>query len=112
MFDSKKRRERALKMPPTALSIANGLNRRGRSPSMGSFNEANTNTMHTIQCDNNDIVIRFSRTALNSKTVTNLLDWLDLEDIRQTSQLTQAQANDLAQMVKQATWQELKHYVL
>jgi hypothetical protein len=26
MFNDKKRRERALKMPPTALSIANGFN--------------------------------------------------------------------------------------
>lgn len=68
--------------------------------------------MHTIQYDNSDIVIRFSRAAINSQSLERLLEWLDLEEIRQKSQLTNEQIDDLTQTIKQTVWKELQHYVL
>jgi hypothetical protein len=67
--------------------------------------------MHTVEYDNRDIVIRFPRAALDSHVLLRLLEWLSLEEIRHNSQLTQAQADELAQDVKQAAWRELQRYV-
>ena len=67
--------------------------------------------MSSIQHEQDDIVIRIQRNRISPEALEKLLDWLQLEEIRQQSQLQTEQAEQLTQQIKQATWQALKYYV-
>ncbi len=69
-------------------------------------------SFYDVAMENRDIVVRLRGDAFDRAAVIKFLDYLELESIRQRSQMTQAQADALAEEVKQAGWQNLKESFL
>lgn len=67
--------------------------------------------MHSVCYENQDVVIRIPRDAVSANTLSHLMDWLTLEEIRQQSRLSSADAEGLANEIKQSVWDGLKHHV-
>jgi len=63
---------------------------------------------YSIEIQDQDVVIRFSRDLVDTNALTRFLDFLDLEIIRRRSKLTANQARELADEVDQAVWGALK----
>lgn len=69
-------------------------------------------TSYQINVERQDIVLRFRRDAINEAALARFLDYLELESIRQQSQLTETQAAALAKEIDQAVWAGLKDSLL
>ena len=65
-------------------------------------------TSYQINVERQDIVLRFRRDAINEAALARFLDYLELESIRNQSQLTENQAADLAKEIDKAVWASLK----
>ena len=68
--------------------------------------------MYDIAYDKNDIVIRFHETSVDRKLLANFLEFIELEQMRQKSKLTEEQVASLAREINQRVWEQLKHRVL
>jgi hypothetical protein len=68
--------------------------------------------MYDIAYDNNDIIIRFPETSVDKKLLANFLGFVELEQMRQKSKLTEEQAASLAREINQRVWDQLQHKVL
>jgi hypothetical protein len=64
---------------------------------------------YTLDREDRDIVIRVSSEVFNEAELTRFLDYLVLEGIRKRSQLTEDDAAMLANEVKQAAWERVRH---
>ncbi|HSU14321.1 hypothetical protein [Longimicrobium sp.] len=64
---------------------------------------------YTLDREDRDYVIRVSSDVLDEAELTRLLDYLVLESIRKRSQLTEDHAAMLANEVKQAAWERVRH---
>lgn len=68
--------------------------------------------MYTIAYENEDIVIRFEKEAVDKKLLANFLEFIEFEQIRQRSQLTEKQADKLAKEINRRVWKKLKKSVI
>lgn len=68
--------------------------------------------MYTIAYEDKDIVIRFEKEAVDKKLLSNFLEFIELEQIRKKSQLTEKQADKIAKEINRKVWDKLKKNVL
>ncbi len=59
--------------------------------------------------DEDGVTIRLPAALADEAQLAKLLDYLELEAVRQRSQLTEEDAATLAAEVKQGAWQQVKH---
>ena len=64
---------------------------------------------YTLERDDRGYVIRVSSDVLDEAELTRFLDYLLLESIRKRSHLTDDDAAMLANEVKQAAWERVRH---
>ena len=63
---------------------------------------------YNIAIDQQNVVVRFNRDMIDRTALARFLDYLELESIRKRSQLTDAQAAELAAEIDQAVWNDLR----
>ena len=68
--------------------------------------------MYTIAYENKDIVIRFEKEAIDKKLLSNFMEFIELEQIRRKSKLTEKQADKIAKEINRKVWDKLKKNVL
>ena len=68
--------------------------------------------MYTIAYENKDIVVRFNEESVDKKLLANFLEFIEVEQIRKKSKLTEEQAAVLAKEINQKVWNKLKNKVL
>lgn len=66
-------------------------------------------TPYEIETDQNSIVIRLPRTLANDEGLIRFLDYLEMQDIRQRSELSEDDAQKLAAEVKRDAWTRVRH---
>ncbi|MBE9142841.1 hypothetical protein [Planktothrix mougeotii] len=64
-------------------------------------------SLYSITLENQDIIIKLNREMVNLELLTQFLDYLELESIRNRSQLTVEQITSLSQEVNQEVWDNL-----
>ena len=64
---------------------------------------------YEITRDKDGIIIRLPAALADEAQLTKLLDYLELEALRQRSRLTEDEAATLAAAVEQDAWQQVKH---
>jgi hypothetical protein len=62
---------------------------------------------YNIAIDKQNVVVRFNRDMIDRTALARFLDYLELESIRKRSQLTDAQAAELAAEIDQAVWNDI-----
>lgn len=68
--------------------------------------------MYTIAYENKDIVIRFEKETVDKKLLSNFLEFIEMEQIRNRSKLTDKQADKIAREINRKVWDKLKKNVL
>lgn len=68
--------------------------------------------MYTIAYENKDIVIRFEKETVDKKLLSNFLEFIEMEQIRKRSKLTDKQADKIAREINRKVWDKLKKNVL
>jgi hypothetical protein len=68
--------------------------------------------MYTVAYDNADIVIRINKDAIDKRTLSSFLEFVEMEEIRRKSRLTAAKAASLTKEIKRSVWSQLKDKVL
>lgn len=63
---------------------------------------------YQVTVESDEVLVRFSREIYDAESVARFLDYLELEAIRKRSQLTQEEADALADEVDRAGWERLK----
>lgn len=64
-------------------------------------------SLYSISLENQDIIIKLNREMVNLDLLTQFLEYLELESIRNRSQLTAEQITNLSQEVNQEVWDNL-----
>ncbi|CAD5947004.1 hypothetical protein PCC9214_02307 [Planktothrix tepida] len=64
-------------------------------------------SLYSISLENQDIIIKLNREMVNLELLTQFLEYLELESIRNRSQLTAEQITNLSQEVNQEVWANL-----
>ena len=64
--------------------------------------------MYKIEYEGKDIVIRFDKKSVDKNSLMNLLEYIELEQIRKKSKITEKQAKRLAKEINQKVWDKLK----
>jgi len=72
----------------------------------------NQSTAYSINVENNQITLQLNASLIDQTSLTKLLDFIELESIRKSSQLAEADAELLAEEVNRATWQVTKEKFL
>jgi len=57
-------------------------------------------------------VIRFEKEAVDKKLLSNFLEFIELEQIRKKSKLTEKQAEKIAKEINRKVWDKFKKNVL
>jgi hypothetical protein len=65
-----------------------------------------------ITLDNQDIVVRIPKDSMTKAALANFLDYVELMELNQNSQLKQEQADDLTREINNSVWQSLRSKVL
>ncbi|MBW3570107.1 MAG: hypothetical protein KY467_03265 [Gemmatimonadetes bacterium] len=60
---------------------------------------------YQIDEDGNDLIVRVPKSLATRERVSRFLDWLEFEQLRSRSQLTEEDAAELAAEVKHAVWE-------
>ena len=68
--------------------------------------------MYTIAYENKDIVIRFEKETVDKKLLSNFLEFIEMEQIRKRSKLSDKQADKIAKEINRKVWDKLKKNVL
>ena len=68
--------------------------------------------MYTIAYEDKQIVIRFEKEAVDKKLLSSFLEFIELEQIRKRSRLTEKQADKIAKDINRKVWDKLKKDVL
>ena len=63
---------------------------------------------YKINVEKRDIVVRFRRDMIDQSVLGKFIDYLELESIRKRSQLTEAQASELAAEIDRSVWENIK----
>jgi hypothetical protein len=64
---------------------------------------------YEITGDRDEVVIRFDRRLVDREALSELLDYVEAESIRQQSAMTEEQAGALADDVDRAVWEQVEH---
>jgi len=64
--------------------------------------------MYQLEYGNKDIIIRFDRDSIDKNLLASLLEFLEMEQIRMKSKLTEKQARQLAKEINQKVWEKIK----
>lgn len=64
---------------------------------------------YEIETEQDSIVIRLPRELANDEGLVRFLDYLEMQDIRQRSELSEEDAEKLAAEVKRDAWQRVRH---
>jgi len=65
--------------------------------------------IYEINSDRDAIIIRLPRGLMNEQELSKLLDYIEMEAIRRQSQLSEEDANTLANEIQEGAWQQVKH---
>ena len=65
-------------------------------------------SLYSISLESQDIIIKFNREMVNLELLTQFLEYLELESIRNRSKLTAEEITNLSQEVNQEVWDNLK----
>jgi len=68
--------------------------------------------MYSVAYDDEDVVIRFNQHTVDKNLIANFLAFVELEQIRKKSKLTEEQAGLLAKEINTTVWEKLKSKVL
>ena len=66
------------------------------------------NPSFRVVMEQQDVVVRFRRDAVDLSALERFLDYLELESIRKRSQLSAEQAAALADEIDQSAWKTLR----
>jgi hypothetical protein len=66
-------------------------------------------TPYEIETDQESIVIRLPRRFAHDEGLVRFLDYLEMQDIRQRSELSEEDAAELAREVKRDAWKRVSH---
>ena len=64
---------------------------------------------YEIANEQGDIVVRFNSALVDRDALSRLLDFVELESIRKSSQLTEEEAAHLANEIDRSVWERVKH---
>ena len=64
---------------------------------------------YEITGDRDEVVVRFDRRLVDREALSELLDYVEAESIRQQSAMTEEQAGALADDVDRAVWEQVEH---
>src|SRR5205085_3169613 len=67
---------------------------------------------YQITNEQSQIVIRLDSHLIDSPGLSRLLDYIELEMVRNRSRLTEDQASDLADEIDRGVWNQVKHKYL
>lgn len=66
-------------------------------------------TSYAIETDQDSILIRLPRKLANDEGLVRFLDYLEMQDIRQRSELSEEGAKKLSAEVKRDAWKRVRH---
>jgi hypothetical protein len=66
---------------------------------------------YKIDSSGTEVVVRISRERMTDEQISRFLDYVELESIRQKSELTEEAAAALADEIDQAVWEQNRHRV-
>lgn len=66
-------------------------------------------TAYQLTSDKDTITIRLNRHDVDEVSLQRVLDYLELEALRRRSQLSEEDASLLAEEVKRAAWERVRH---
>ncbi len=72
----------------------------------------NQSTAYSINVENNQITLQLNASLIDQGSLTKLLDFIELESIRKSSKLNEADAELLTDEVNRAAWQVTKEKFL
>lgn len=61
-----------------------------------------------VKYDDDDMVVRIRRGALSGDRVSRFLDYIQLEEIREKSEMTEEQAAEIADEIDRAMWERVR----
>lgn len=64
---------------------------------------------YRIENNGDEVVVRFRRNGLSDRQITRCLALMELDAIRQKSELTEADALALGKEVNRAVWERVRH---
>lgn len=67
--------------------------------------DAASPTAYRIDEEGDDLIVRVPKTLATRERVSRFLDWLEFEQLRSQSQLTEEDAAEFAAEVKHAVWE-------
>lgn len=66
-------------------------------------------TSYEVETDKDSIVIRLPRRMANDEGLVRFLNYLEMQDIRQRSDLSEEDAEKVADEVKHDAWEQIRH---
>ena len=72
----------------------------------------NQSTAYSINVENDRITLQLNASLIDRISLTKFLDFIEMESIRKSSQLDEAEAELLADEVNRAAWQVTKEKFL
>jgi hypothetical protein len=70
--------------------------------------EIESQAAYQIESNDKEVVVRFKRGGLSDREITRFLALLELDAIRQKSQLTEEAARELADEIDRAVWEKTR----
>ncbi len=64
--------------------------------------------MYQLAYENKDIVIRFDKNSIDKMTLANILEYLEIEQIRKKSKLSENDVLRLSKKINRKVWEQLK----
>jgi len=65
-------------------------------------------SLYEITLDNENIIVKLDRNLISQERMTKFLDYLELEIIRQRSQLSETDAENMAAEINRDIWSNIK----
>ncbi|MBP0029935.1 hypothetical protein [Roseofilum sp. Guam] len=69
-------------------------------------------SLYEITLENEDIVVKIDRNLISQDRMTKFLDYLELEIIRNRSQLCETDAENLSEQINRDIWSNLQDKLL
>lgn len=68
--------------------------------------------MYRVAYEDSDLVIRIEKDSINEHLLSNLLEYLESEQIRQKNKMSRSQAKIIAKEINKNVWRSIKDKVL
>jgi len=66
-------------------------------------------SLYEITLNNEDIIVKIDRNLISQERMTKFLDYLELEIIRKRSQLSETDAENLADQINREIWSNIQN---